>query len=181
LRENIGIVDQNAFLFSGTILDNVRLGKPSATLEEVKEACQLSHADEFIARLPEAYNTLVGERGVRLSGGQSQRIALARMFLKDPSILILDEAVSSIDSESESYIQTAIRRLMASRTTIIIAHRLSSVLVADEVAVLEDGRIVEMGTHKDLLEKNESYARLFREQFGPALQECRVAEVVAAG
>ncbi len=181
LRENIGIVDQNAFLFSGTILDNVRLGKPSATLEEVKEACQLSHADEFIARLPEAYNTLVGERGVRLSGGQSQRIALARMFLKDPSILILDEAVSSIDSESESYIQTAIRRLMASRTTIIIAHRLSSVLVADDVAVLEGGRIVEIGTHNDLLEKNESYARLFREQFGPALQERRAAEVVAAG
>ena len=180
LRQNIGTVDQNAFLFSGSIGDNVRLGKPSATAEEVVEACRLSHADEFINRLPQGYDTLVGERGVRLSGGQCQRIALARVFLKDPSILILDEAVSSVDSESESYIQRAVRRLMASRTTVIIAHRLSSVLAADEVVVLEDGKIVEKGTHHSLLEKNESYARLFREQFGPAMPDRGLAEVVTA-
>jgi ABC-type multidrug transport system fused ATPase/permease subunit len=180
LRENIGIVDQSAFLFSGSILENVRLGKPDATEEQVVEACRLSHADEFISRLSDGYNTLVGERGVRLSGGQCQRIALARMFLKDPSILILDEAVSSVDSESEAYIQGAIRRLMASRTTIIIAHRLSSVLLADQVVVLEEGRIVEQGSHQALLERNESYARLFREQFGPALQERSLAEMGAA-
>ncbi len=180
LRQNIGIVDQNAFLFSGSIADNVRLGRPSATTGEVIEACRLSHADEFIARLPQGYDTLVGERGVRLSGGQCQRIALARVFLKDPSILILDEAVSSVDSESESYIQRAVRRLMASRTTIIIAHRLSSVLAADDVLVLEDGKVVEKGTHHNLLEKNESYARLFREQFGPAIPDRGLAEVFTA-
>jgi ABC-type multidrug transport system fused ATPase/permease subunit len=151
LRENIGIVDQSAFLFSGSIEDNVRLGKPDASYEQIVEACRLSHADEFIAKLPDGYKTVVGERGVRLSGGQCQRIALARMFLKDPSILVLDEAVSSIDSESEAYIQTAVRRLMASRTTIIIAHRLSSVLAADEVVVLAEGSIVEQGTHHSLL------------------------------
>jgi ABC-type multidrug transport system fused ATPase/permease subunit len=181
LRQNIGIVDQNAFLFSGTILDNVRLGKPDATYEEVVAACRLSHADEFIARLPESYETVVGERGARLSGGQCQRIALARMFLKDPAILVLDEAVSSVDSESEAYIQGAIRRLMASRTTIIIAHRLSSVLAADQIAVLEEGRIAERGTHQSLLEKNESYARLFREQFGPAIKDLGYAEAFVSG
>jgi len=177
LRQNIGIVDQNAFLFSGSILENVRLGKPQATLEEVMEACRLSYAHEFISQLPDGYDAVVGERGVRLSGGQCQRIALARMFLKDPSILVLDEAVSSVDSESESYIQQAIRRLMAERTTIIIAHRLSSVLLADYVIVLEDGRVVERGSHRTLLAGNQSYARLFREQFEPAVQDRSMAEV----
>lgn len=181
LRQNIGIVDQSAFLFSGSIIDNVRLGKPDATYQEVVEACRLSHADEFIARLSDGYDTIVGERGVRLSGGQCQRIALARMFLKDPAILVLDEAVSSVDSESEAYIQGAIRRLMASRTTIIIAHRLSSVLSADDIVVLEEGRIVEQGTHQSLLEKNESYARLFREQFGPAIRDRGFAETFTSG
>lgn len=181
LRQNIGIVDQNAFLFTGSITDNVRIGKPDATDEEVAEACRASHADEFILKLPEGYSTFVGERGVRLSGGQCQRIALARMFLKNPAILVLDEAVSSVDSESEAYIQGAIRRLMADRTTIIIAHRLSSVLTADEVVVLEGGRIVEQGIHQDLLRKNGFYARLFREQFGPAIQDRSLAETFASG
>jgi ATP-binding cassette, subfamily B, bacterial MsbA len=181
LRQNIGIVDQNAFLFTGSIADNVRLGKPDASDEEVAEACRASHADEFILTLPEGYSTSVGERGVRLSGGQCQRIALARMFLKNPAILVLDEAVSSVDSESEAYIQGAVRRLMADRTTIIIAHRLSSVLAADEVVVLEEGRIVERGTHQSLLRKNEFYARLFREQFGPAIQDRSLAETFATG
>jgi ABC-type bacteriocin/lantibiotic exporter with double-glycine peptidase domain len=177
LRQNIGIVDQNTFLFSGSVLDNARLGKPEATMEEVIDACRFSYADEFISQLPDGYHTLVGERGLRLSGGQCQRIALARMFLKDPSILVLDEAVSSIDSESESYIQQAIRRLTADRTTIIIAHRLSSVLLADDVIVLEDGRIVEEGSHRVLLASNQSYARLFREQFEPAVNDRNMAEV----
>lgn len=181
LRQNIGIVDQNAFLFTGSITDNVRLGKPEASDEEVAKACRASHADEFISKLPEGYATFVGERGVRLSGGQCQRIALARMFLKNPAILVLDEAVSSVDSESEAYIQGAIRRLMADRTTIIIAHRLSSVLAADEVVVLDAGRIVEQGTHQSLLRKNEFYARLFREQFGPAIQDRGFAETFASG
>ena len=180
VRNHIGIVDQNAFLFSGSILENVRLGRPDATMEQVMAACRSSYADEFIAKLPEGYNTIVGERGLRLSGGQCQRIALARMFLKDPSILVLDEAVSSVDSESESYIQNAIRRLMASRTTIIIAHRLSSVLVADYVIVLEDGRIVEKGTHSALLARDRSYAKLFREQFEPSLPHSEKAEVFTA-
>jgi ABC-type multidrug transport system fused ATPase/permease subunit len=180
LRENIGIVDQNAFLFNGSILDNVRLGKPTATLDEVIAACRLSYADEFISRLPDEYNSIVGERGVCLSGGQCQRIALARMFLKDPSILVLDEAVSSIDSESESYIQQAIARLMASRTTIVIAHRLSSVLLAEQVLVVEDGRITERGSHSSLLALNQSYARLFREQFGPAMQDNRMEEALTS-
>lgn len=168
LRQNIGIVDQNAFLFSGSILNNVRLGKPEASLEEVIEACKLSHADEFISTLPQGYETLVGERGMRLSGGQCQRIALARMFLKNPSILVLDEAVSSIDSESEAYIQQAVRELMASRTTVVIAHRLSSVLASDDVIVLDEGQVVEVGSHAALLSQNGRYTRLFREQFGPA-------------
>jgi len=180
LRHNIGIVDQNAFLFSGSILENVRLGKPEATLEEVMEACRFSYADEFILKLPDGYKSLVGERGLCLSGGQCQRIALARMFLKDPSILVLDEAVSSIDSESESYIQQAIRRLMADRTTIIIAHRLSSVLLADDVIVLENGNIAEKGSHRALLASNQSYARLFREQFEPAVNDHNLAEIATS-
>jgi ABC-type multidrug transport system fused ATPase/permease subunit len=158
----------------------VRLGKPEATLEEVMEACRFSYADEFILKLPDGYKSLVGERGLCLSGGQCQRIALARMFLKDPSILVLDEAVSSIDSESESYIQQAIRRLMADRTTIIIAHRLSSVLLADDVIVLENGNIAEKGSHRALLASNQSYARLFREQFEPAVNDHNLAEIATS-
>jgi ABC-type multidrug transport system fused ATPase/permease subunit len=165
LRNQIGIVDQQAFLFSGSIVDNIRFGKPEATFDEIVAASKLSYADEFIEKLPDGYNTRVGERGVRLSGGQCQRIALARMFLKDPKILILDEAVSAIDSESESYIQQALVPLVENRTTIVIAHRLSSLLLADNVIVLDQGAVVEQGSHRILMDANGPYSRLFYEQF----------------
>ncbi len=164
LRNSIGIVDQQTFLFSGTIYENIKFGKPDADADEVMEACRKSYSEEFIKELPDGYNTLVGERGVRLSGGQSQRIAIARMFLKNPEILILDEAVSAIDSNSESFIQDALRLLTESRTTIIVAHRLSSLILADRVMVLEKGIIIEEGSHHELLSKDSAYSKLFQEQ-----------------
>ncbi|HET6231836.1 MAG TPA: ABC transporter ATP-binding protein [Longimicrobiaceae bacterium] len=167
LRAAVGIVDQQTFLFSGTVGDNVRFGRPEASDAEVEEACRRSFAHDFIAQLPEGYATTVGERGVRLSGGQCQRIALARMFLKDPPVLILDEAVSAVDSESEAEIHDALVPLMRGRTTVVIAHRLSSLLLADEVLLLDEGRIVEKGSHAELVERNGLYARIFREQFKP--------------
>jgi ABC-type multidrug transport system fused ATPase/permease subunit len=170
VRESIGVVDQQTFLFSGTILENIRFGKPEATLEEVVSASKQSYADEFIERLPEGYDTRVGERGVRLSGGQCQRIALARMFLKNPQILILDEAVSAIDSESERYIQRALVPLISTRTTIVIAHRLSSLLLADHVIVIEQGKVVEEGFHQTLMQAEGPYANLFHEQFHAQLK-----------
>lgn len=170
VRESIGVVDQQTFLFSGTILENIRFGKPDASFEEVVAASRQSYADEFIERLAEGYETRVGERGVRLSGGQCQRIALARMFLKDPQILILDEAVSAIDSESERYIQRALVPLISSRTTIVIAHRLSSLQLADHVIVLEQGKVVEQGFHQHLMEAEGPYANLFSEQFHAQLK-----------
>ena len=170
LRESLGVVDQQTFLFSGTILDNIRFGKPDASFEEVISASKQSYADEFIERLPEGYETRVGERGVRLSGGQCQRIALARMFLKNPQILILDEAVSAIDSESERYIQQALIPLISTRTTIVIAHRLSSLLLADHVIVIEQGKVVEEGFHQTLMEAEGPYANLFHEQFHAQLK-----------
>jgi ABC-type bacteriocin/lantibiotic exporter with double-glycine peptidase domain len=168
LREHIGVVDQNAFLFDGSIMENIRFGRLNASDEEVARAARLSYAWEFIESLPDGYHTRVGERGVRLSGGQCQRIALARMFLKNPSILILDEAVSSVDSESEAYIQDALVKLLHGRTTILIAHRLSSLRLADRIAVLKDGRIVEEGGHEELLLKDGAYKSLFSAQFHPA-------------
>ncbi len=170
VRESIGVVDQQTFLFSGTILENIRFGNPDATFEEVVAASKQSYADEFIERLPEGYDTRVGERGVRLSGGQCQRIALARMFLKNPQILILDEAVSAIDSESERYIQSALVPLISTRTTIVIAHRLSSLLLADHVIVIEQGRVVEQGFHQHLMQADGPYANLFHEQFKAQLK-----------
>ena len=133
-------------------------------------ASQQSYADEFIERLPEGYHTRVGERGVRLSGGQCQRIALARMFLKNPQILILDEAVPAIDSESERYIQRALVPLISTRTTVVIAHRLSSLLLADRVIVIEQGRVVEQGFHHSLMQADGPYASLFQEQFNAQLK-----------
>jgi ABC-type multidrug transport system fused ATPase/permease subunit len=179
VRESIGVVDQQTFLFSGTILENIRFGRPDATFEEVVSAGKQSYADEFIERLAEGYQTRVGERGVRLSGGQCQRIALARMFLKNPQILILDEAVSAIDSESERYIQRALVPLIASRTTIVIAHRLSSLLLADHVIVIEQGRVVEQGFHQSLMQAEGPYANLFHEQFYAQLKRDSESPTIA--
>jgi ABC-type multidrug transport system fused ATPase/permease subunit len=169
LRSLITVVDQQTFLFSGTIADNIRLGRPDASHEEVVEAARRSYAHEFIVSLPSGYATPVGERGVRLSGGQCQRIALARVFLSNPAVLILDEAISAVDSESEAYIQDTLESLAANRTTIIVAHRLSSLISADRVLLLEDGVLVEDGPHADLLAAGGAYANLFRQQFQPTV------------
>ncbi|QTD52570.1 ABC transporter ATP-binding protein [Sulfidibacter corallicola] len=165
LRSHVGIVDQQVQLFNDSILENVRFGRLDATDAEVHEACRMAHAHEFIVHLQDGYRTRVGERGARLSGGQCQRLALARMFLKNPKILILDEAVSAVDSESESAIQKSLAVLMKGRTTIIVAHRLSSLLAADRVVVLEAGVIVEQGSHRELLKRQGPYARLFHQQY----------------
>jgi ABC-type multidrug transport system fused ATPase/permease subunit len=180
LRASIGIVDQQTFLFGGTVLDNIRFGRPDATRDEVVEAARRSFSHDFIAALPQGYETHVGERGVRLSGGQCQRIALARMFLRNPRVLVLDEAVSALDSESEVALRQALVPLMRGRTTIIIAHRLSSLLQATEVVLLDEGRVVERGSHADLVERGGAYARLFREQFSPQFEPAPAAPAAGA-
>jgi ABC-type multidrug transport system fused ATPase/permease subunit len=150
LRGQMALVPQDVLLFGGSIAENIRYGKPDATMEEVRAAAQKANAAEFIDRFPEGYATIVGDRGVRLSGGQRQRVAIARAILKDPAILVLDEATSSLDSESERLVQGALERLMTGRTTFVIAHRLATVRRADQIVVLDYGRIVERGTHDEL-------------------------------
>ncbi|MEZ4591496.1 MAG: ABC transporter ATP-binding protein [Chloroflexota bacterium] len=170
LRQQIGIVPQETILFSDTVLENIRYGNLEATQEELEAAAKAANAHDFILNdLPDGYQTLVGERGVKLSGGQRQRVAIARAILKDPRILILDEATSSLDSESESLVQEALERLMNGRTSFVIAHRLSTVINADWVLVLDQGRVVEQGTHSDLLQNpNGLYYRLYQMQFSNA-------------
>lgn len=165
LREQIGIVPQETLLFSGSIRDNIRYGRLDASDADVEAAARMANAHEFICQLPEGYDTPVGERGVRLSGGQRQRIAIARAILKDPRILILDEATSSLDSESERLVQEALERLMAGRTSIVIAHRLSTVQRADRIVVVVAGEVVEAGAHRQLLARGGMYARLYELQF----------------
>jgi subfamily B ATP-binding cassette protein MsbA len=165
LRAAIAIVPQDPALFSGTIRENIAYARPEASREEIEAAALGAHAHEFIERLPEGYETLVGERGVKLSGGQRQRIAIARAILKNPSVLILDEATSSLDTESERLIEDALSKLLVGRTTLIIAHRLSTVRRADRLIVIDHGRIVEEGTHGDLLGLGGLYARLYQRQF----------------
>ena len=164
LRRHVAVVAQDMYLFYGTIADNLRMAKPDATAEEIEAAARAANIHEFIAGLSEGYDTLVGERGVRLSGGERQRIAIARAILKDAPILVLDEALSSVDAQSEAVINEALRKLMEGRTTLIIAHRLSSVIHADRILVLERGRVVETGSHGALLERGGTYARLMAAQ-----------------
>jgi subfamily B ATP-binding cassette protein MsbA len=165
LRAQIGIVAQDPFLFNTTVANNIRYGRRTATDAEVREAARNALAEEFIERLPEGYGTIIGERGVKLSGGQRQRIAIARALLKNAPILILDEATSHLDSESEMLVQDALSNLMANRTVIVIAHRLSTVRRADKIVVLDRGRISETGTHDELVDGGGIYQRLHELQF----------------
>ena len=165
LRERIGIVPQDAVIFSTSALENIRYGKPGATDEEVHAAARAAFADEFIRALPEGYNTFLGERGVRLSGGQRQRVAIARAMLKNPPLLLLDEATSALDAQSERMVQAALESAMQDRTTLVIAHRLATVQKADLIVVLDHGRLVEQGTHDQLMAAGGTYARLAALQF----------------
>ena len=164
LREKIGIVAQDTFLFNDTVANNIRYGRANASDEEVREAARSALAEEFILAMPQGYDTLIGERGTKLSGGQRQRIAIARAFLKDAPILLLDEATSALDTESEAQVQAALDRLMAGRATILIAHRLSTVKNADRIYVIDKGRVVETGTHAELVRNGALYARLAKAQ-----------------
>jgi ATP-binding cassette subfamily B protein len=168
LRRRIAYVSQQPYLFEGTIADNIRYGREDATDEEVRAAASAANAAIFIEEFPDAYDTLVGERGVRLSGGQKQRIAIARAVLKDPRVLILDEATSALDAESEHLVREALERLMAGRSTLVIAHRLSTVRNAHRVVVLDGGRAVETGSHDELMAKGGLYRRLVERQFSEA-------------
>jgi subfamily B ATP-binding cassette protein MsbA len=161
LRALIGIVTQDVILFNDSVRENIAFGKSDATEEEIINAAKLAYADEFIRELPDGYDTIIGERGLTLSGGQRQRIAIARAILKNPPILILDEATSSLDSVSEAIVQKALEGLMKGRTTIVIAHRLSTIKNADRIVILEDGRIVDIGKHEELMSRNDAYIRLY--------------------
>jgi len=164
-RSNLGVVLQDNFLFGGTIAENIRYGRPDATLDEIRAVSRVAHAAEFVERFQKQYDTIVGERGVRLSGGQRQRVAIARAILADPRLLVLDEATSSLDSESEALIQDGLRALRKGRTTFVIAHRLSTIQSADQILVIEGGEIVERGTHDELLARNGRYRQLYDKQY----------------
>jgi ABC-type multidrug transport system fused ATPase/permease subunit len=164
-RSQLGIVLQDNFLFDGTVAENIQFSKPGATREEIEAVGQIAHCEEFVSGFEKGYDTVVGERGVKLSGGQRQRIAIARAILADPRILILDEATSSLDSESEAMIQDGLRTLRRGRTTFVIAHRLSTIRSADQILVLERGEIVERGTHEELLSNGGRYRQLYDKQY----------------
>jgi ATP-binding cassette subfamily B protein len=168
LRQAMGMVPQHPILFSSDVWHNIRYGKPQASDEEVISAATKAHAHEFIKQLPQGYASFLGEQGVRLSGGQKQRIALARAILKDPEVLLLDEATSALDAESEYHVQAALDELMTNRTTLIIAHRLATVIHADLIVVMDQGRIIDQGDHKSLLKSSKLYQRLCELQFDKA-------------
>jgi len=165
LKQGIALVDQETFLFNDTVRSNIRYGRPDASDAEVEKAAELAYADEFVRAMPKGYETVIGDRGVRLSGGQRQRICIARAILRDAPILLLDEATSALDTESEAMVQKALGNLMQNRTTIVVAHRLSTVMHADKIVVLEDGRICEIGNHQELLAGGGLYRRLYEMQF----------------
>ena len=171
IRDNISVVTQDTYLFHGTVADNLRFGRPDATQAELEDAASAANAHDFISHLPHGYDTVVGERAVRLSGGQRQRLAIARALLKDAPILLLDEALSSVDAENESAIQSALDRLMENRTTLVIAHRLSSIINADRILVLDEGRTVGIGTHSELIAADGTYADLMRQQTQMGVEE----------
>jgi ATP-binding cassette subfamily B protein len=183
LGEAVGMVTQETYLFHSSVRDNLLYGKPDATQEELEAAARAAFIHDRIAELPEGYDTIVGERGYKMSGGEKQRLAIARVILKDPRILILDEATSSLDTTSERLVQEALRPLMEDRTTIAIAHRLSTILAADVIFYVDRGRILERGSHQELLAKNGRYARLYHQQFqdGQVEAECEDGVVLASG
>ncbi|MBR3167625.1 MAG: ABC transporter ATP-binding protein [Erysipelotrichaceae bacterium] len=180
LRDNIGMVSQETYLFNGTIRENLLYAKPDATQEEIEEACKKANIHDFIIAQEKGYDTEVGNRGLKLSGGEKQRISIARVLLKDPSLLIFDEATSALDSISESKIQEAIDPLIDSRTSILIAHRLSTILAADEIIVVADGKIVERGTHEELVSAGGVYTELYETQFKVGLDKVKQSEEKAA-
>lgn len=180
LRAQIGIVPQDTQLFGGSIRQNIMYGRLDATEDEMMAAAKAANAHDFVVQFPDGYDTIVGERGVKLSGGQRQRVAIARAVLKDPRILLLDEATSSLDSESEALVQDALDRLMQDRTTIIIAHRLSTIKRVDRIAVLNEGELVELGTHDELMALNATYARLYKMQFDRDFDEREAARQALA-
>ena len=176
-RRHLGMVPQEIFLFDRTVAENIAYGRPRATDDEIRAAARAANADDFIREMKDGYDTLIGERGVKLSGGQRQRLAIARELLRDPTILILDEATSSLDSESEALIQDALATLLSGRTSFVIAHRLSTILRADLILVLDAGRVVERGRHAELLAENGLYARLYRSQFERPLESTELGSL----